>query len=161
MLENYEKIYAVIERLQKRETLRMICQESHNKEHTLLENNIEYYCHDKAPSGAQYNFICSSFNCPVQPGLQFSCNESPNAGSMSEYSKCGTSDTQYECNDKSGFVCDVLGTSADYFDCITFDCGNDNSKYSCKTDVDFLCTGEEYNCISEFECNAGHLYACQ
>lgn len=43
---------------------------------------------------------------------------------------------------------------------MTFDCGGDKTKYSCKTDVDFNCTGIEYNCTGEFECNSGHLYSC-
>lgn len=89
MIENYAKICDVIERLKKRKEMGIAYGLSSIDTHTFSEGEIMCMCHDKAPSGAHVQYVCSSFNCPANNPAQFSCNDNPGAGGMSEYSKCG------------------------------------------------------------------------
>jgi hypothetical protein len=126
-------------------------------EHLLREMDVTGpYCGVTQPGSDL--FVCNNtFSC-VQP---FMCNQGEH-----EYSGCGITTGSFQCNqtDTPSFSCEQGGSVADYFDCQTFDCGvngNGNSeKFDCNNVVDFLCPGEDYDCVDDFDCTAGHGFFC-
>lgn len=77
MIENYAKICDVIERLKKRKEMGIAYGLSSQDIGTFSECEINWMCHNKAPTGAQFQFVCSSFNCPTNYPAKFSCNDNP------------------------------------------------------------------------------------
>ena len=166
MMKNYMNTIAkVVERIGERKRLLLTFVQEHEGLEKIGEGSTTLgyeLCLNEPSSPDKALFVCdSTFTCPDN---QFNCTSTR---SVISYSDCSGSNNSHECNNESGFSCSLGGADADYFSCDTFECGSASgarrssatSSYTCPN-IDFLCGGPEYDCQTNFQCTAGHVFAC-
>ena len=132
---------------------------------------------DADQKGNKNVFICDKYSCPPGPNAEHACPDPFDCDSERRTFNCGPENNDntfnceeggFQCNqtDTPTFSCEHGGSVADYFDCRTFDCGvvgsGQSEKFDCNSIVDFECGDVEdaYICVSDFDCTAGHVFAC-
>lgn len=127
------------------------------------EMDVTTYCsyNPKNPK-TTVSFDCASdlFSCKAisggggfecAKGFTFNCSEDVT------FNNCAGQSSGFSCT--TNFKCNTWQV----YDCFKYRCGTKttDSKFGCDTEFDFQCAGLNFGCYDDFDCTAGHIFACR